>query len=286
VEVLTKVSPSPFLLRCELAFETTTQVFLVTELLGGDDLFFRLDQTVEQGLNGFPEEQARTLLAEISLGLVHLHSRGFLHLDIKVENIMLDACGHVRIVDFGIAQRIPPDSPPLHEIVVGPAGSLIYMAPELLRSGVAGRFTDWWAFGVLAHELLTGMTPWSSLTDERIIKKEIRSCEVRQPPKISQAAGTFVVGLLQRNHKKRLGSVEEREVLDAPFFSGVDWKAIEDGETAPALVPHPSDEVVQPEDSEAILEEYELATEPSTSRSSEKDLFDLGILRSSAAPLR
>jgi len=75
-------------------------------------------------------------------------------------------------------------------------GSLIYMAPELLVSQWGGRFTDWWALGVLAHELLTGCSPWSSLADKRLLAAEIATIEVGKQYKNEEedASLSFILG--------------------------------------------------------------------------------------------
>jgi len=79
------------------------------------------------------------LLAEVYLGLEHLHAHGFIHRDVKVENIMLDARGHVKLIDFGLACELKGSDGP-----VSPTGSLIYMAPEMIRDHRGGRHTDWY----------------------------------------------------------------------------------------------------------------------------------------------
>jgi len=288
IEVLATLPPCRFLLNCHFAFETSSDIFLVTDLLSGGDLFFRLDQVVGRGSVGFPEDQARTLLAEISLGLFHLHKHGFIHRDIKVENIMLDSAGHVKLVDFGLTLRIPLDEG-LHAIPVQPAGSIIYMAPELLRQKIGGRFTDWWAVGILAYELFTGRSPWSSLSNMATIRAEIRTLRVLTPVEASQTAGQFIRGLLQKDHRMRLGAKSDFEVLASPFFKDVDWEAMERGETPPALTPQSGESTVAHGDSEAILGEYTkflgAATRSETLvLSSNTGSFDMGLVRATRAP--
>jgi serine/threonine protein kinase len=243
IKVLTEVPPNPFLQRCHLAFETTADLFMVLDFVGGGDLFFHLEELTRAGLEGFPEPTAGVLLAELSLGLIHLHAGGFVHRDVKVENIMLDQWGHVKLVDFGLALPIQPTLSPAGGLELpiqpmSPTGSLIYMAPELLDSKIGGRFTDWWALGVVAHELLTGRSPWSTLTDKRQIRREIRGeSVVRLPPHVSRDAAAFVGSLLTRDHRRRLGTPSDSEVLSAPFFRGIDWRAAASGLLAPAFVP-------------------------------------------------
>ena len=144
---------------------------------------------------------------------------------------MLDRHGHIKIVDFGLAVQIKAESTPL-----SPTGSLIYMAPELL-SGLGGRHTDWWAVGVLAFELMTGRSPWSSSSDKKIIKNEIMNSRVMPPSKLSPQAGSLIVNFLAHDVFKRLGTKSEDDILRQAFFKDVDWAATEKQETSPAFVP-------------------------------------------------
>jgi serine/threonine protein kinase len=253
VHILTRIEPSPFLLRCHSSFETPSSLFLIMDLLTGGDLFFQLDQTIDMGREGFTEDQARVILAETSLGIIHLHRCGFLHLDIKIENIMLDGLGHVRIVDFGLAAEVPEQ----FEVTMKPRGSLLYMAPELVSRSIAGRFTDWWAMGILAFELFTARSPWSTISNIRQIRAEVLALPIPTPAGVTSSACEFIHGLLDRNHERRLGSANDEDVLSSPFFSGIDLEAMKRGETAPALVPREGAVVVEPEDAANALAQYE-----------------------------
>ena len=144
---------------------------------------------------------------------------------------MLDRHGHIKIVDFGLAVQIKAESIPL-----SPTGSLIYMAPELL-SGSGGRHTDWWAVGVLAFELMTGRSPWSSNSDKKRIKNEIMNSRVMPPSKLSPQAGSLIVNFLAHDVRYRLGTKSEDDILRQAFFKDVDWAATEKQETPPAFVP-------------------------------------------------
>jgi protein-serine/threonine kinase len=280
VEILSDMEPSPFLLRCFSTFETSSHVFVVTELLSGGDLFYHLTDTISRGCEGFPEAQARTMLAEVSLGLVHMHDRGFVHGDIKVENVMLSASGHVRLVDFGFATELPQEG---IEMPMRTRGSLIYMAPELVsKPSKGGRFTDWWAMGILAYELLTGCSPWSTLTDRRQIRLEILCGTIDPPRKASFDARDFVIALLEKSYAKRLGTTSDKEVLDAAFFKRVEWEALERGETPPALPIAEAPRIKQEDADEALIEYYRSTTEKTRYLASS---FDLGLRSARSAPV-
>jgi len=228
LRAMTELGPSRFLQTCHAAFESDTTVFFVLARGGGGDLFFHLVQRIQATGWGFEEHEARVLLAETVLGLQHMHSRNFIHRDIKVENVMLDASGHVKLVDFGLACEVSAT-----EAEMSPTGSLIYMAPEMIRDHTGGRHTDWWALGVLSYELLTGRTPWSSLTDKKVIRREIRNLRVTPPLRLSPKAGHFVCSLLRQDRRERLGS--KQDVRSSSFFQSVDWDAMAAGETPPAF---------------------------------------------------
>jgi serine/threonine protein kinase len=234
LRALTDIPPSPFLTTCYLAFESLSTVFFVTDLIDGGDLFYHLDVMTLEGNDGFPEPQARIILAETATGLCHMHDQHLIHCDIKVENIMLGADGHVKLVDYGLCCEVrEEDGAPM-----SPVGSLIYMAPELLRESVGGRFTDWWALGVLAHELLTGRSPWSTLSDKKQIKREIVGAPVESPLEgMSLQASDLVAALMRKDRRARLGYADSRQVLAHPFFSSkLNMGALERGETPPARI--------------------------------------------------
>jgi len=253
LSILTMRKPSRFLLSCQLAFETPSHIFLVTDILSGGDLFFRLDQTIDQGREGLEEDQARTILAEVSLGLIHLHRCGFVHRDIKIENVMIANDGHAKIIDFGLAAKIPADETTMR---MKPDSTTICMAPEVFTKNIGGRFTDWWAMGILGYELLTGRSPWSSLTDIAQLTAEITTSTVYPPQGVSESASRFISGLLQKSVNDRLGTRSDADVLVASFFSKVDWEATRRGEGPPAFIPRQGEVTIFAEDAQAAIESY------------------------------
>jgi serine/threonine protein kinase len=168
---------------------------------------------------------------------------------LKVENIMLDGEGHVKLVDFGLAVEIVEDVEP-----ISPTGSFIYMAPEMIRDKRGGRCTDWWALGVLAYALMTGRTPWSSLTDKEIIRREIQTLKVAPPRRLSPPAGQLICALMTQDHRKRLGSANDFEIRSAPFFACVNWALTERREGPPAFVP--GNKNVSDQDNNGAMQAY------------------------------
>mmetsp|Transcript_39542 Transcript_39542/g.72856 ORF Transcript_39542/g.72856 Transcript_39542/m.72856 type:complete len:207 (+) Transcript_39542:2-622(+) len=176
---------------------------------------------------------------------------------------MIDGSGHAKIIDFGLACLITGDV----EQNLSPTGSLSYMPPEMLKGArTGGRHTDWWALGILAFELSTGRTPWSTISDRPLIRYEIQNCQVLPPDSVSPAAGQFVVSLLKADHRLRLGTRCSNDVKKAPFFQGINWSAMNLGLTDAAFVCGPA--VVRPEDGRSALEAYVRRAERNAPRSS------------------
>jgi len=177
-DTLVSHPPSPFLVQCKAALETPGEVFFLLELVEGGDLFTHLGSRFQSTGWGLEEDDAVVIFSELSCGLFHLHEAGFVHCDIKPENVMLDRWGHVKLADFGLACALEGRS----SVQAPSMCALIYAAPEMLRDRVAGKPTDWWAVGVLLHECITGRSPWSTLTDRAVITAEITNGLPVAPP--------------------------------------------------------------------------------------------------------
>lgn len=111
--------------RLQYAFQDRENLYLVMEYLPGGDL---LGLMIRNG--AFDEELARFYLAEIALALNALHKTGFVHRDVKPENILLDRFGHLKLADFGSSIALNEDG---SFVSISPVGTPDYIAPELLK---------------------------------------------------------------------------------------------------------------------------------------------------------
>lgn len=121
------------------------------ELCSGGDLYGLL-----QKYGYFKEEIAKFYLAEILLGLEYLHNLDIVYRDLKPENILLTSEGHLKIADFGLCKQ----NVPFELATKSFCGSPAYLPPELLAERKVGKYGDYYTYGVIAYELLTGMPPF------------------------------------------------------------------------------------------------------------------------------
>ena len=127
---------------------------LVMELVSGESLAARIDRD-----GALPPREAAAIVADLAEGLFHAHQQGVIHRDIKPGNVLLDADGRTRLVDFGIAHSLAEAAARL--TVTGTViGTLRSMAPEQLADDAITPRTDLYGLGVVLHEALTGRPPY------------------------------------------------------------------------------------------------------------------------------
>ncbi|KAK1866714.1 hypothetical protein I4F81_009230 [Pyropia yezoensis] len=225
--VLRDAGPHPFVVRCESGFHTPDAVVLVLEYVSGGD-FFDLMKA-----HGTLDEAAVVFyLSELVLAVGELHRHSFVCRDLKLENILVDAAGHLRLTDFGLAGRVA-SAEATDTSVTDLSGTAIYQAPEMLTGKGHGLPVDWWALGVLTYVMLAGRPPFSSEGGRSALHDRIRGAPLDldgDPRTADWAAPTkdLVRRLLERDVTRRLGAgpADAEDVKAHPFFKGVDWDAV------------------------------------------------------------
>ena len=206
----------PFVIEMNGSFQDRDYLYLLLELVLGGELFTYLDDHGPLG-----EGPARFYAASVCVALEYLQTHHIVYRDLKPENLLLDAKGYVKVVDFGFAKVVYPG-----ERTWTLCGTPEYLAPEIiLRKGHDGR-ADWWSLGVLIVELFTGFTPFASDDHFDIFKKIVKGHVDWAEHRLPTAAQEVVQGLLVAEPAERLGSVEKggsRALKDSKFFSSMDF---------------------------------------------------------------
>lgn len=206
----------PHLVQLHAAFITPGYMVLVEELCPGKELLYSLAARELYG-----ETHVAELLVQILSAVDYLHGRRVIHLDLKSDNMLVDDCNHLKIVDFGSAQPFIPGQPLNIEHIHGFSDSKVYIvlpkAPEILEGQGVGPETDIWAVGVLSFIMLSADSPFHadlSWEQDRNIKKgkiQFGRCY----PGLSEGALNFMKSSL---NNKSWGRPTAAECLQSPWL--------------------------------------------------------------------
>ncbi|KAH0519419.1 Serine/threonine-protein kinase N2 [Microtus ochrogaster] len=197
----------PFLVNLFACFQTKEHVCFVMEYAAGGDLMMHIHTDV------FSEPRA---------------------VDLKLDNLLLDTEGFVKIADFGLCK----EGMGYGDRTSTFCGTPEFLAPEVLTETSYTRAVDWWGLGVLIYEMLVGESPFPG-DDEEEVFDSIVNDEVRYPRFLSTEAISIMRRLLRRNPERRLGAGEKdaEDVKKHPFFRLTDWSALMDKKVKPPFVP-------------------------------------------------
>ncbi|XP_068577402.1 myotonin-protein kinase isoform X2 [Cebidichthys violaceus] len=205
------------------AFQDDNYLYLVMDYYVGGDLLTLLSKFGDR----IPEDMAQFYLAEMVMAIDSVHRLGYVHRDIKPDNILLTADGHIKLGDFGSCLRLLEDGLVHSSLAVGTPD---YLSPEILRAveggGGYGPECDWWALGICAFEMVLGTTPFYAESISETYAKIIHFQEYFEfppsSPKISDKALSFITGLICER-EVRLGRKGFSDFKSHPFFCGLDW---------------------------------------------------------------
>lgn len=210
-DVLMK-SHHPFIVNMIFAFQNEKKFYIGLEYVPGGSLF----RFLHIG-NTTTEENVRFYVAEVALALDYLHSLGILYRDLKLENVLLAADGHIKLTDFGLSKNLSSKDGLSSTSTF--CGTNEYLSPEMISDEDYSFEIDWWALGIFTYELLYGETPFYDKNVKKMFER-IKNKDPKFPNHASPEAKNFITKLLEKNPKKR---PTFEEIKEDPFFSGIDW---------------------------------------------------------------
>ncbi|KAJ3179081.1 RAC-gamma serine/threonine-protein kinase [Irineochytrium annulatum] len=189
------------------------------------------------------ESAARFYAAEVGVTIDWLHCRGILYRDVKVDNVLIDSDGHIKLCDFGSADRKADTGSDRF------VGTGVYMAPEVVLSAHYGKAVDWWGVGSFIYELIAGQAPFArspgagtslgARADPEVFL-DILDSPLHLPRHVfSDPAIDLIVKLMSRQPDKRLGARGGvKELRCHPWFKDIaSWSSVEDGGLIPPFYP-------------------------------------------------
>lgn len=255
-------SDNSWVVKMYYSFQDVSCLYLVMEFLPGGDLMTLLIRK-----DTFTESQTQFYMTESILAINFIHSLGFIHRDIKPDNLLLDARGHIKLSDFGLCTGLkkahrtdfyrgitPAAVGDLCSSVVtkekamtwkrnrrqmaySTVGTPDYIAPEVFTQGGYEKSCDWWSLGVIMFEMLIGYPPFCSETPQETYRKVLNWRETLVFPiemPITNTAKNLILNFCT-DADHRLGKNDGiLEIQSHPFFKGVDWEHIRD---RPAAIP-------------------------------------------------
>ncbi|KAK6629399.1 hypothetical protein RUM43_003216 [Polyplax serrata] len=246
------------------SFQDPINLYLIMEFLPGGDMM-----TLLMKKDTLSEECTQFYIAETALAIDSIHKLGFIHRDIKPDNLLLDARGHIKLSDFGLctglkkshrtdfyrdlSQAKPSDftSSPMDSkrraeswkrnrraLAYSTVGTPDYIAPEVFLQTGYGPACDWWSLGVIMYEMLIGYPPFCSENPQETYRKVMNWRDTLNfPPEVpisEEAKETIIKFCCEAD--RRLGAQRGMEEIRlAPFLrGGVDWEHIRE---RPAAIP-------------------------------------------------
>jgi len=272
-------SNHPFLVGLHSCFQTRSRLFFVIEFVNGGDLMFHM-----QRKRRLPEDDARFYSAEISCALNYLHEKGIIYRDLKLDNVLLDGDGHVKLTDYGMCKEGLEPGMTTSTF----CGTPNYIAPEILRGEDYGASVDWWALGVLLYEMLAGRSPFDIVTatdnpdenTEDYLFQVILEKPIRIPRSLSVKASSCIKGFLNKDPRERLGCHLQTgfgDIMSHLFFRAINWDALEKRQIAPPFKPNVfgEDDILANFDNQFTSEPVQLTPdEPSKLESIDQSEFE------------
>ena len=205
----------PFVVRLVRTFEDAHSLYLLMDLTLGGELF-----SVLRAEKCFPERRCCFYAAMIVCVFDYLHDKAIVYRDLKPENLLIDAEGYLKVVDFGFAKRV-------EERTWTVCGTPEYMAPEIILNKGHDKAVDWWTLGILIFEMFVGYPPFEG-SDAMDLYKKIVQNDVKYPKKVGPQALDLIRKLLHPSQTERLGSMKNGadDVKKHPFFRKLAWQSL------------------------------------------------------------
>ncbi|RUS83665.1 hypothetical protein EGW08_008571, partial [Elysia chlorotica] len=216
--------------RLHKTFRDRKYVYMLMEVCLGGELW-----TILRDRGNFDDITARFCVACVLEAFSYLHAKGIIYRDLKPENLLLDARGYVKLVDFGFAKKIG-----MGKKTWTFCGTPEYVAPEIILNKGHDHSADYWSLGILMYELLHGTPPFSGSDPMRTYNVILKGIDhIEFPKKISRPAHMLIKKLCRDNPMERLGYGKNgiSDIRKNKWFQGFDWEGLMNLTLTPPIIP-------------------------------------------------
>lgn len=199
-------------------FDSKNHILIIMEYISCGDLLSFVRKRTK-----LSEKIAKFIFKQIIEALNYIHSKGFIHRDIKLDNILIDLNNKIKICDFGVSKQIKKG-----EIIYDQCGTPAYIAPEILRNdGFQGGAADIWSAGIVLYAMVQGRVPFFS-KDVQELYLMITKNPYSQLQKCSVDLEDLMKRLLEKDPKKRITG---EEILVHPWMKGAEIYNVNKGKS-------------------------------------------------------
>lgn len=224
----------PFIATLFHRYQDERNLYLVQEFVQGG----KLQRMIKQNQR-LTNETARFFAAQVVMAVQYLHSEHIAYRDLNTDNVMLDASCYVKLVDFGLAKVMNFDDPTCRTWTL--CGTPEYLAPEIITSKGHSKEVDWWALGILIHEMLAGYPPYfhddAFQVYQMVLNQKVKTETL--PDHFETHAKELLKKLLQKEVSVRIGSSKNgaEDIKKHKWYRGLNWAALYNKQLAPPSDP-------------------------------------------------
>nr|XP_025971057.1 cGMP-dependent protein kinase 2 [Dromaius novaehollandiae] len=210
---------SPFIVKLYRTFKDSKYVYMLLEACLGGELWSLL-----RDRGSFDESTTKFCVGCVTEAFEYLHHIGIIYRDLKPENLILDAEGYIKLVDFGFAKKIGSGQKTWTF-----CGTPEYVAPEVILSKGHDFSVDFWSLGILVYELLTGSPPFSGADQMMTYNLILKGIEKLDFPKIiTRRPEDLIRRLCRQNPTERLGNLRNgiNDIKKHRWLNGFNWDGL------------------------------------------------------------
>ena len=204
----------PFIVSMYFAFQSSKKFYIGLEYVTGGALFkfIQIGRKMEV-------DEVKFYAAEVVLAIQYLHSKGIVYRDLKLENVLLCADGHIKLTDFGLSKELSIEKDGNVGTTSTFCGTNEYIPPEMILDKSYGLEIDWWTLGVFIYEFLFSKTPFYNKNLKQMYDNILHK-EPKFPKETPDDVVLFISKLLEKDPAKR---PTFHEITEDPFFENIDW---------------------------------------------------------------